>query len=326
MKRIIPAIKKELLLSELTRDKFLRNSNFGNNEIYLFDGRKAPYLMQELGRLRELTFRKAGGGTGLTCDIDKYDLADDPYFQLIVWDPKEHEIAGGYRYILGESTLDNPNDKLATSHLFNLSTKFITNYLPKTIELGRSFIQPAYQPKYSRRKGLFLLDNLWDGLGALIMEYPDIEYFFGKVTMYKNYNVEARNYLLTFLHLYLPDTERLVNTKNPIEVKYNKYDKIFINKDYNTGYIVLMKKLREYGEKIPPLINAYMNLSSASVFFGTAENDEFGGVEETGILLDIKQMYKEKRERYTKKYESYIKINELLPRKPKTFNENLIND
>lgn len=318
MKKIISAINKELLLSELTKDKFLRNANYGTNEIYLFDGRTSPNLMQELGRLREITFRKAGGGTGLSCDIDKYDLADEPYFQLIVWDPQDKEIVGGYRYILGESVLDNPIEKLATSHLFDFSEKFLKNYLPKTIELGRSFIQPDYQPKNNRRKGLFALDNLWDGLGALMIEYPDVEFFFGKVTMYKSFNVDARNYILSFLHLYFPDKEKLISAKNPIKVPYNKYNKIFNNKDYSDDYKALIKKLKEYNEKMPPLINAYMNLSMSCTFFGTVENDEFGDVEETGILLNIKEMRTEKKDRYLKNYERLIKINDLLPRTPKS--------
>jgi len=318
MEEIIQPVEKELLLAELTKDNLLRNANHGNNEIYLFDGRKSPYLMKELGRLRELTFRHAGGGTGKETDIDKYDIGEDPYLQLIVWDPEDKEIVGGYRYILGESILDNPLKKLATSHLFGFSDKFLKQYLPYTIELGRSFIQPAYQAKSNVRKGLFALDNLWDGLGALMVEYPIAKYFLGKVTMYKTFNVEARNYILSFLNIYFSDKKNLLISKNPIIIDYNKYTTIFSKTNYLEDYKILNKIIKRYDEKIPPLINAYMNLSRSLIFFGTVENDEFGGVEETGILVNIQKMYNIKKDRHTNSYKKLININELFPRDPKT--------
>lgn len=319
MKKIIDPIKKDLLLAELTEDKFLRKPNYGSYEIYLFDGRTSPNLMKELGRLREITFRRAGGGTGLSVDIDKYDLSNDPYLQLILWDPEEKEIVGGYRYILGESVLDNPKEKLATSHLFDFSDNFLKNYLPYTIELGRSFIQPNYQPRHNTKKGLFALDNLWDGLGALMIEYSFVKYFFGKVTMYHTFNVEARNYILTLLQTYFPDKENLITAKNPIIIDYNKYNSAFLGDNYSADYKTLIKILKRFDERIPPLINAYMNLSRNLVFFGTIENDEFGSVEETGILVDIAEMYNSKKDRHVKSYERIIKIFELFPRTTKLF-------
>lgn len=319
MKKIISPIKKDLLLDELSEEKFLRKANFGNYQIYLFDGRTSPNLMKELGRLREITFRRAGGGTGLSADIDKYDIADDPYLQLILWDPEDKEIVGGYRYILGESVLDNPYEKLATSHLFDFSDNFLKNYLPYTIELGRSFVQPNYQPRYNTRKGLFALDNLWDGLGALMIEYSFVKFFFGKVTMYNNFNVEAKNFILTFLQIYFPDKENLITGKNPIIIDYNKYKGAFLGNDYPNDYKILVKILKKYNEKIPPLINAYMNLSRDLIFFGTIENDEFGGLEETGILVNIAEMYNSKKDRHIKSYERIIRIFDLFPRTSKLF-------
>ena len=220
MNPIIPPISKELLLSELTDEKLLRKSNFGNTEIYVFSHKDSPNLMDEIGRLREMTFRMAGGGTGKAKDIDSYDLSDDPYLQLIVWDPDENEIIGGYRFILGESVLDDPAEKLATSHLFDFSEEFLANYLPYTIELGRSFVQPKYQYGRNARKGMFALDNLWDGLGALIIEYPEMKYFFGKVTLYKHFDLNARNYILSFMNIYFPDKTGLVVPLNPLDFDF----------------------------------------------------------------------------------------------------------
>jgi hypothetical protein len=320
MNPVIPPVKKELLLSELTKEKLLRKSNYGNTEIYVFSHKDSPNLMRELGRLREITFRMAGGGTGREIDVDDFDTAEDPYFQLIVWDPDENEIIGGYRFILGESVLDDPELKLATSHLFDFSEEFLKDYLPYTIELGRSFVQPNYQYGRNSRKGMFALDNLWDGLGALIVEYPEMKYFFGKVTMYKHLDLNARNYILTFLNIYFPDTTRLVVPKNPIDFQYEKNIQLFRTDNYNDDFKTLNSLVRDVNEKIPPLVNAYMNLSPSMLTFGTVENDEFGGVEETGILINIKDIYTSKKERHIKTYDRLIRMSQIFPRTPKIFN------
>lgn len=320
MNPVIPPVDRDLLLSELTSDKHLRKSNFGNTEIYVFSYKDSPNLMDEIGRLREVTFRMAGGGTGKSKDIDSYDLAEDPYFQLIVWDPDENEIIGGYRFILGESVLDDPAQKLATTHLFDFSEEFLKDYLPYTIELGRSFVQPKYQYGRNARKGMFALDNLWDGLGALIVEYPEMKYFFGKVTMYKHFDLNARNFILTFLKLYFPDKTGFVTPLNPIDFDYDRLSKMFFGNDYDSDYKKLNMMVRKNNAKIPPLINAYMNLSPSMITFGTVENDAFGGVEETGILINIADIYNSKKDRHVKSYNRLIKMSQVFPRKPKRLN------
>jgi hypothetical protein len=205
MKEIIPPIARELIEAELTHDKFQRKTNKADNEIYILTYHDSPNIMREIGRLRELTFRAAGGGVGDEVDIDHYDITDDyPYKQLIVWDPSRHEILGGYRFIhcAGLPRDKNGEVPLATSHLFNFSDEFIDDYLPYVIELGRSFVQPEYQSSKAGAKALFALDNLWDGLGALMIDHPDIRYFFGKVTMYTQYNQHARNLILHFFETF----------------------------------------------------------------------------------------------------------------------------
>jgi hypothetical protein len=254
--------------------------------------------MREIGRLRELSFRTSGGGTGKDCDIDEFDT--DPKFaykQLIVWDPDNQEIIGGYRYILCGGL---PIEKLATKELFVYSEEFVNDYLPFTIELGRSFIQPNYQSMNLRRKSLYSLDNLWDGLGALMIKYSNYKYFFGKVTMYSSYNLKARNTLLNFLHKYFDDPDNLVYPIEPLDYDPNNkyYQELFNNLEYNDAYRVLQKEIKQNGENIPPLINSYMNLSPSMKVFGTALNKGFGDVEETGILVNIKDIYPEKVERH----------------------------
>ncbi|MCB9189110.1 MAG: GNAT family N-acetyltransferase [Flavobacteriales bacterium] len=307
MEKIVEPIALSLIKSELNSDTFVRKTNKGENEIYIFDHRNAPYLLQEVGRLREVTFRAAGGGTGKPVDIDHFDIEPDtPYEQLIVWDPEEEEIVGGYRFIkCNHIKFDNGEPLLATSHLFNFSDRFISNYLPHTIELGRSFVQPKYQPSPENRKGLFSLDNLWDGLGAIVVDNPTFRHFFGKVTMYLDFNQEARDCILSFMNTIFPDNEHLVTVKNqlPYHGDVSEFTSSIQDLNYKEAHKILNGKVRSLGENIPPLINAYMNLSSTMKTFGTALNDHFGDVEETGILVTIDDIYDSKKERHIDTYQ-----------------------
>ena len=293
---IIDPVDRTLILKELTADKLLRKTNNGGNEIYVVTARNSPNIMQELGRLRELSFRDAGGGTGAAVDIDAEDTAEEGYQQLFVWDPKAQEIVGGYRFIVSRT----PHPKhMSTEHYFRFSDKFRKEYLPYTIELGRSFVQPSYQSR-GNSKSIYALDNLWDGLGALVVLNPKVKYLFGKVTMYASYKAMARNALIWFLRRYFPDPDHLVAGKNPVQLDLDDpyYEHFFTGKTYEENYRILIQRIREFNENIPPLINAYMNLSPTMRVFDTVINTDFGGVEETGILLTIPDIYPEKKQRY----------------------------
>lgn len=306
MQAIIEAIPKNILVKELSGDKFVRITNNGENEIYIITHHDSPNIMLEIGRLRELTFRDSGGGTGKSIDIDEYDTADAPYKQLIVWSPLEKEIVGGYRFIQCKDAPINSDGivQLATTELFKFSAKFEKDYLPFVIELGRSFVQPKYQPSVDNRKGLFSLDNLWDGLGALIVDNPNIKYFYGKVTMYTHFNVNARDMILSFMNYYFPDPEKLVVPIVPLPIKTDVSDflKSINGLNYKEGYRILNHHVRELGEHIPPLVNAYMNLSATMKTLGTSLNTHFGEVEETGIMVTIGDIYDSKTERHIKTY------------------------
>lgn len=301
MKPIISPIDRDLIHSELTEERYIRKTNYGDNKIYIVNHHNAPNVMLEIGRLREISFRGAGGGTGEAVDIDENDTCDVPYQQLIVWNEEDKEIIGGYRYILCRDTyMEDGSLNLSTAHLFDFSEKFVEQYVPKTIELGRSWVQPAYQPSLKNRKGLFSLDNLWDGLGSLIIMHPDIAYFFGKVTMYPSYNVEARDWLMAFMLYYFPDNDKLVTPIQPLKYQYDiqAIQDNFRGLDYKEAYKVLNQKIRQLGENIPPLINSYMSLSPTMHTFGTAVNDLFGNVEETGIMIAIADIYESKKHRH----------------------------
>ncbi len=305
MEEIIEKVDRKLIKAELTADKYLRPTNKANNDIYVITHHNSPNIMREIGRLREISFRSAGGGTGKSSDIDKYDTQENPYSQLILWDPDSEEIIGGYRYQFGtQIPVVDGHLMIATARLFDFSDQFLKEFLPYTIELGRSFVQPEYQSSKAGAKSLFALDNLWDGLGALAVVHPEIKYFFGKVTMYSDFHTEARDYILSFLHKFFPDNDRLVWPFDPIEVKIDKkiIDETFTEDNYKSNYKKLNKIVRSFGANIPPLVSAYMNLSPTMRTFGTSVNDVFGDVEETGILVTIADLFDEKKYRYIESF------------------------
>jgi hypothetical protein len=301
MKKIINPIEKSILKAELTADKFIRQTRKGQNEIYSVNQHNSPNILREIGRLREVTFRASGGGTGEELDLDEYDLREMCYQQLIVWSPEDEEIIGGYRYIKCKEAIDSDGEiHLSTAHYFKFSPSFINDYLPNTIELGRSWVRPDYQPSVNPKKGLYALDNIWDGLGALVKFNPDIQYFFGKVTMYPEYNRPSRNFLLTFMHHFFPDNENLMVPYHPLLMDENVsvYLGIINQLPYKEAFKELNTFVREHGEFVPPLVNIYMSLSPTMKTFGTAVNADFGNVEETGILVTIADIYEDKKERY----------------------------
>ena len=300
---IIKPVDKELLKKELTPDRQLRMTNKSHNEIYIVDVHNAPNVLQEIGRLREIVFREAGGGTGKPVDLDEFDTCENCYKQLIVWNPEEEEIIGGYRYLLGSDVEFDSNGQpiLATSHMFHFSEKFIKDYLPWTIELGRSFVSLEYQnTNKNGSKSLFALDNLWDGLGALTVIQPDVKYFFGKMTMYPSYIRKGRDMILYFLKKHFDDKERLIVPMKPlvIEADPNDLEKLFCEESFKEDYRILNREIRKLGYNIPPLVNAYMSLSPTMKLFGTAINYGFGDVEETGILIAVDEILEQKRVRH----------------------------
>ncbi len=312
MKPIVAQLPKDQIIAELTPDKLLRRTNNGNNEVYIFDNNNSPSLMHEVGRVREITFREAGGGTGKEIDIDEFDTTiKDPQKQLIVWDPENKEIIGGYRFYFPEKGLTEFDiTKLASSAYFHFSDKFMKKYFPHMMELGRSFVHPDYQSRSMGRKSLYALDNLWDGLGAIIIDNHHLKYLFGKVTMYPHFNQKARNMILYFLKRHFSDPDRLVIPIEPanIEIHQEEMRKIFRGWRYKENYKILSREVRNLNENIPPLINAYMNLSPTMRTFGTFINHKFGDVEETGIMITLKDIYVEKINRHLASYKNDYEI------------------
>ena len=305
---IIQPIDRKLLKAELTPERQLRMTNKSHNEIYVVTAQNAPNVMKEIGRLREEAFRTAGGGTGKSMDIDEFDTMDNGCKQLIVWNPENDEIIGGYRYLFGKDWKIQPDGQphLATSHMFHFSEKFMKEYAPYPVELGRSFVSLDYQNVRQNTKSIFALDNLWDGLGALTVINPDCKYFFGKMTMYPSYIRRGRDMILYFLKKHFDDKQHLIIPIKPLKIETPEEElaKIFCEDDFKADYRILNHEIRKLGYNIPPLVNAYMNLSPTMKLFGTAINYGFGDVEETGILIAVDEIFEEKRIRHI---ESFVK-------------------
>ncbi|MDD3280525.1 MAG: GNAT family N-acetyltransferase [Bacteroidales bacterium] len=300
VEKILKRIHRRLIKSELTDDKLICATNYGSNLIYSINCFDAPNTLLELGRLREYAFRDAGDGTGKSIDLDEFDISNPPFQQLIVWDPKEKEIISSYRYILGKDIkIDKHGIHSPTAKLFKFSNNFIQNYLPYSMELGRSFVQPQYQVSRSR-KGLFALDNIWDGLGAIMYKHPEIKYVYGKMTMYKSYNPFARDLILFFLNKHFSKGELLMEAYTPQKYYHdaNSLAALFPNDNFKDDYKSLVHEVDKLGCKIPPLVNIYMKVASTMQCFGTSDNEEFGDTEETVILIKIDDIYEEKKARH----------------------------
>lgn len=306
MEEIIEKIDRTLIKEELKRATFIRHTRKCNNQIFVIQASEFPNIMNEIGRLREIAFRAGGGGTGKSVDIDEFDLMTPPCQQLFVWDPEKEEILGGYRFILGKNIKfeADGSPRIAMSHLFNFTKDFIENYLPYAIELGRSFVALEYQSSKAGAKGLFALDNLWDGLGAIARIYPQTKYLLGKFTMYTSFPVVGRNMIMHFLRIYFPDNNNLISPIQPIDTTENDsdFDGLFCKNDYKKDYLTLNGEIRSLGTNIPPLVSAYMALSPTMKTFGTAVNYEFGEVEETGMMITVNDIYPEKKARHIESY------------------------
>lgn len=310
-KTIIAPVEKELLKRELTDKHFLRDTNHAGNKLYIVDNQCAPNVLREIGRLREIAFREGGGGTGKEVDLDAFDLdAAFKYKQLVLWDPDAECIIGGYRYVLcNEVMYDRFGQPIMPSaHLFRFTQRFLRNGFLRTIELSRSFIRPEYQSSEQGMKSLYALDNLFDGLGGLIMLYKGrMDYFFGKMTIYPSFPEKGLGLLLYFLRKHFGSWEaelqerldRMVIPKNPVKIRMSKeYGEILTEDDFAADYKILKREIQQMGVNIPPLVNTYMNMSPTMKSFGAGINDEFGDVIEAGILIKFDEMHPDKARRH----------------------------
>ena len=312
MNTIIDPVPVELLKAELTKSKKLEDTNKGHNELYIVTWQDSPHVLTEVGRLRELTFREAGGSTGNAVDLDEYDKMENPYKQLIVWDPDNEAIVGGYRFFYGSDAVFDEKGQpvIASSHQFHFSQKFIDEYLPHVLELGRNFVAPAYQSSKNGSKSIFALDNLWDGLVAIIMKNPNLLYFFGKITVYPSYDHIVRDLIYHFLWKHYGDKDELVRPWDDQTIMPDSdpglMDLVVHKEDLAEDYKLLREAARMRGVNIPPNVTAYISITSQMLMFGTAVNHLMHNIEDTAVLIPFDLIYHEKKMRHIGAYLRFI--------------------
>ena len=304
---IIDPVDVELIKKELNNDTFLRRTTRGNNEIYVVNNENAPNVLREIGRLREVSFRAVGGGSGTECDLDHFDLDDKACFQLVVWNPEADEIIGGYRFTRWSmaSFHENGQPYVNTEHLFTFSQEFIDDYFPYCIEMARAFVQPKYQSSQAGRKALFALDNLWDGIGGIVATNPEVKYLAGKVTIYSTSPELSRKAMVYYLDMSFGDRKGLLTSKNPetwTPQQEDFFKELFTGSDYKENYIILNNFVKSFGDTIPPLIHSYIGLSPTMKTFGTTFDPDFGDCYDTGMMITIADIYEDKFSRYIGSY------------------------
>ena len=281
MEAIIPPVERELLRAELTPERKARDTKKAGNEIYIFSAAECPSLMREIGRLREVAFRGAGGGTGKELDIDAEDLAEDGYYQLIVWDPAAEEIVGGYRFII---CTDEYPRHLSTEHYFRFSDKFRRKYLPRTIELGRSFIVNEYQ-----RKPVSLM-LLWKGILNVLLRHDEFRYLMGPVTISGEFQNSSKLLIAAYLRNRHLDREnaRHIHPRTGIAVPARIDGTLIEGIDSIELINKIVCDIEQNRFTIPILIRKYLQVGARVLGFNT--DHAFCDGLDALILVDLAQV------------------------------------
>jgi putative hemolysin len=283
-------IKKELKNAQLL------GSTKDNKKIYLYSStNQNSLLINEIGRLRELSFRKVGEGINKQRDIDKYDRY---YKHIILWDEDDLEIVGAYRIAECKDIVSTlGKDALYTSTLFDLSDEF-DKYLDNAIELGRSFVQPKYW-------GSRALDYLWYGIGAYIRNNPEVKYLFGPVSLSASYPKIAKDTILYFYDKNFKDKNNLVSAKCPYNFKTDNelvknLKNEFSDANYKENFKNLKKALAIMGTNVPTLYKQYSDLCDEDGIKFCAYNidSDFSSCVDSFILVDVSKIKEIQKKRY----------------------------
>ena len=279
----------EAIEREITRLKPLDCKLRGALALYTFRAVEAPALIPEVGRLREVAFRQTGAGTGREEDIDEGDLSERGYRQIVAWESEQCRVVGGYRYMIGREC---DMTYLSSTHYFLFSERFEREILPRAIELGRSFAV-----RDAGSSSLFAMSALWHGLGQIVA-CEGAEYLFGKVTIPPRYDGEALRLLLCFLWQFFPAREALLSARKPLKIEAG--ERPFSGKDFAENFALLERLLAARGERVPPMIHAYMRLTREMQVFDAMINPDFSDAVEVAILLPVSEIIPAKREVYIK--------------------------
>ena len=279
------------LLNELKKSKLIGQTTDGK-KIYLYDYTEDSIVLKELGRLRELSFRKVGEGVNKKRDTDKYDI----YYQhIILWDENDLEIVGSYRIGNSDFIFKNIGVKgFYSNTLFKYNEEF-TPYLKDSIELGRSFVQPKYW-------GTRALDYLWFGIGAYLRTNPNIKYMFGPVSMSATFPTVAKDMMIFYYSHYYGDQQNLVEAKVPYSYSNNlsEIKETFDLNDKKKDFKFLKSTLANIGVSIPTLYKQYSDIAEDKgvKFLGFNVDNSFGDCIDGFILVEVAKIKDSARQRY----------------------------
>ena len=291
-KNIVHPTDKKLILNDVNAAETLGETE-DKIKILLVRYEAAPALMREIGRLRELTFRKVGEGTGRKIDLDSFD----PYYQhIVLWDAAALEVVGAYRIAVGDEIYAQRGiPGFYTSTLFRFSEEF-EKYLPESLELGRSFVQPAYWNSQA-------LDYLWHGIGAFLAARPQYNYLFGPVSVSASYSAEARELLVYFYRKWFGAEKSPVKAKHRFEFRKDAADRLgetLKATEYKQAFKELKQNLKHYGYAVPTLYKQYTELCDKGGvnFFDFGIDKDFSDALDGFIFLKVGMVKETKLERY----------------------------
>ncbi len=286
------AENRQELKHELENAQSLGETKDGK-KIYLYSNSEDNVLINEIGRLREISFRQVKEGSGKKRDIDEFDYH---YEHIILWDDKDLEIVGSYRVVKAQDIIDIFEvEGLYTSSLFKYKDEF-AQYFAEGIELGRSFVQPKY---WNSRA----LDYLWQGIGAYLRENPSIRYMFGGVSISRSYNDDAVSLLVYFYMNYFGSKQKIVEHMDSYQISNDnlrRFETLFLHDSYEEDLFTLKNELQASGYAIPTLYKQYSDLCDEDgvQFMDFGVDKEFDNCVDGFIVVDTHKFKAQKRKRY----------------------------
>ena len=257
-----------------------------NYDVYLCNANNIPHIIQEIGRLREITFREVGEGTNHKIDLDEYDVY---YSHLFIWDRDAKMIVGAYRVGKGDEIYYRYGSKgFYISNLFTIKSGF-HDVMKNGLELGRSFVRKEYQQK---PLPLFLL---WKGLLIFILRNPDYRYMFGPVSISNNFSKLSKNLIIEFIknNCYDHEMAKYVVPKQKFNVKLSAVDSDILLSNNNSikSLDALISEIEIDHNKVPVLLRQYIQLNAKLIGFNVDPkfNDSLDGF----LVLDIQKIPEE---------------------------------
>jgi len=299
MVSVAPPVNPTTVQGELSPDKLL--CRFRDIEIYVTTAAESPAVMTEIGRIREREYRREGAGRNRPIDVDEYDTGPTPYRQLVAWDPVHREIIAMYRYIFCRTAVDRGDlSLLRTAQLFSFSPDFTRETLPVTVELGRSVVNRE------AKRAILGLFAVWAGLGAIVVECPQIRYFFGNVSVYRTWPAEAVDLLIGYLYEHHSTTggvtgHRAVAYRSPGILR--KRRELFHGQAAADAYGRLEFALARYRLAPPPILVSYLRATTGLSVYDTVRDADFGGAYEVALTVSTRHLTEKTRRRIIDGYE-----------------------